>query len=247
MDNILEIEALSKRFGTVVVADQLSFAVPRGSALGIVGPNGAGKSTLLSLITGVTRPDAGQVVFDGHDVTRSSTAHRTRAGIARTFQIPRPFGDMTVFENVRVAASFGANHRGHRADEVAVDCLERTGLLELAGQRAGGLRLLDRKRLELARALATEPSLLLLDEIAGGLTDQELPTLIELIRELKAAGITIIWIEHIVHALAQVVDELACLAFGRILARGTAEEVLRTPEVIDIYLGTTFTEGDNES
>lgn len=240
MTDILQVRGLSKRFGSVVTADELSFAVPTGQALGIVGPNGAGKSTLLSLITGVYRPDAGHVFFDGRDVTRLSAARRTRSGIARTFQIPRPFGDMTVFENVRVGAAFGAQQAGDKADALALEALETTGLLALAGVRAGTLPLLDRKRLELARALATDPQLILLDEIAGGLNDHELPALIDLIAALKARGLTVIWIEHIVHALTRVVDELMCLAFGHILAKGDPLEVMQTKEVVDIYLGTTF-------
>ncbi len=241
---LLEIEGLQKRFGSVVTADGLSLSVGQGQALGIVGPNGAGKSTLLSLITGVYRSDGGTIRFDGEDITGQRTAKRTKAGIARTFQIPRPFVDMTVFENVLVGASFGGGQHGRAAHERAVSALERTGLLRFADRRADELRLLDRKRLELARALATGPRLLLLDEIAGGLNDHELPTLIALIRELKESGITIIWIEHIVHALAEVVDSLACLAFGRILAQGDPHEVMRNPEVIDIYLGTTFAAED---
>ena len=237
---MLEVRGLSKRFGSVVTADEMSFTVPTGQALGVVGPNGAGKSTLLSLITGVYRADAGQIRFDGDDVTRTSTARRTRAGIARTFQIPRPFTDMSVFENVSVAAEYGGGGSGRAAQEAAVEALERTGMLTLASQRAGELRLLDRKRLELARALATQPRLMLLDEIAGGLNDHELPPLIELIQSLKSSGITIIWIEHIVRALTQVVDELMCIAFGHILAKGPPHEVMRAPEVIEIYLGTTF-------
>lgn len=241
MSTILEIDGLSKRFGSVVTADRLSFAVAEGQALGVIGPNGAGKSTLLSLITGVVKADAGRITFDGQDLTRSTTARRTREGVARTFQIPRPFGAMTVFENVLVGASFGAGEQGRPAAALAVESLERTGLLSLAEMRASDLRLLDRKRLELARALATRPRLLLLDEIAGGLHDHELPALVELVRDLHGSGLTIIWIEHIVHALTAVVDELLCLAFGRILAQGDPAEVMRSPEVVETYLGTTFT------
>ncbi len=241
MTNLLEVEGLSKRFGSVVTADGLSFAVREGQALGVIGPNGAGKSTLLSLITGVVASDAGSIRFADHDITRTRTADRTRSGIARTFQIPRPFGGMTVFENVSVGASFGARQLGHDASALAVEALVRTGMLEHANTRAGDLRLLDRKRLELARALATRPRLILLDEIAGGLNDHELPALVELVGEIHRSGVTIIWIEHIVHALTAVVDDLMCLAFGRILARGEPAEVMRHPDVVETYLGTTFT------
>jgi branched-chain amino acid transport system ATP-binding protein len=244
MTTLLDIRGLSKRFGQVVTADDLTFSVRQGSALGIVGPNGAGKSTLLSLITGVLPADGGAIRFDGHDITRSRPAARTTMGIARTFQVPRPFVDMTVFENVYVGAAFGSGAHGQHGYEASVAALESTGLLHLADQPAGRLRLLDRKRLELARAMATDPKLILLDEIAGGLTDKELPPLIELIRSLRDRGVTVIWIEHIVHALTAVVDELMCLAFGRALAIGPPHEVMRSREVVEVYLGSTFELGD---
>ena len=240
MSTILQVEGLSKRFGKVVTADDLGFTVERGRALGIVGPNGAGKSTLLSLITGVLPPDAGRIVFDGHDITRASAGHRSELGIARTFQIPRPFTTMTVFENVYVGAAFGGRTGGQAGYEATVEALEITGLQDLANQPAGTLRLLDRKRLELARALATRPELILLDEIAGGLTEKELPPLIDMLQGLRQAGVTLVWIEHIVHALLAVVDDLMCLAFGTILASGDPQEVMASPEVIEVYLGSTF-------
>ncbi len=236
---LLEVDALAKRFGRVITAQDVSFAVAPGEALGVVGPNGAGKSTLLSLISGVLRPDAGTVRYDGRDITRLSAADRSQAGIARSYQIPRPFVDMTVFENVYVGAAFGARAHGQRGYDRAAQALETTGLLHLADVPAGRLRLLDRKRLELARALATRPRLILLDEIAGGLTDKEIPALVDTVRDLRTAGITVIWIEHIVHALLAVVDRLMCLALGRILAIGDPAEVMRSPEVIEVYLGST--------
>lgn len=244
MSPILEVSGLSKRFGKVVTAEDLSFSVERGSALGIVGPNGAGKSTLLSLITGVLDPDAGTIVYDGKDITKMSAGARSEAGIARSFQIPRPFVDMTVFENVYVGAAFGGDSHGQAGYDTAAEALEITGLLPLADVPAGQLRLLDRKRLELARALATEPQLILLDEIAGGLTEKELPPLIEMIKGLKESGVTVIWIEHIVHALLAVVDELMCLAFGKVLAMGDPHDVMKSPEVIEVYLGSTFDMGE---
>ena len=244
MSELLEVRGLSKKFGNVVTAENVTFDVREGTALGIVGPNGAGKSTLLSLITGVLPSDSGTITFDGQNITSLSSASRTKAGIARSFQIPRPFVDMSVFENVYVGATFGGGFHGQVGYEAAVRALETTGLMHLSEKPAGQLRLLDRKRLELARALATNPRLILLDEIAGGLTEKELPPLIELIRGLRDSGVTVVWIEHIVHALTAVVDELMCLAIGRVLAIGDPQEVMRSPEVIEVYLGSTFDLGE---
>jgi branched-chain amino acid transport system ATP-binding protein len=244
MGEMLEVRGLSKRFGNVVTAEDVTFDVKEGTALGIVGPNGAGKSTLLSLITGVLPSDSGTITFDGRNITSESAASRTKAGIARSFQIPRPFIDMSVFENVYVGATFGGGFHGQIGYEAAVRALETTGLMHLSEKPAGQLRLLDRKRLELARALATNPRLILLDEIAGGLTEKELPPLIDLIRGLRDSGVTVVWIEHIVHALTAVVDELMCLALGRVLAIGDPQEVMRSPEVIEVYLGSTFDLGE---
>lgn len=245
MADILTVTGVSKRFGKVVTAEDLSFSVPAGSALGIVGPNGAGKSTLLSLISGVLPCDQGAISFDGRDITKASAGSRSEMGIARSFQIPRPFVDMTVFENVLVGSAFGGGGRGQAGYSMAAEALEITGLTHLANVPAGQLRLLDRKRLELARALATQPKLILLDEIAGGLTEKELPPLIEMIKGLKDEGVTVVWIEHIVHALLAVVDQLMCLAFGRILAIGDPREVMASPEVIEVYLGSTFDLGES--
>lgn len=244
MAAILEVRDLSKRFGKVVTAEEISFSVEQGTALGIVGPNGAGKSTLLSLISGTLSADDGSVLFDDKEITRLSAGARSEMGIARSFQIPRPFVDMTVFENVYVASAFGGQSRGQAGYDTAAEALEIAGLLHLSNVPAGQLRLLDRKRLELARALATQPRLILLDEIAGGLTEKELPPLIEMIKGLRDSGVTVIWIEHIVHALMAVVDELMCLAFGKILAIGDPQEVMRSPEVVEVYLGSTFDMGE---
>jgi len=239
---LLQADGIAKRFGQVVTARSVSFHVDAGEALGIVGPNGAGKSTLLNLVTGTLRVDGGQIRFDGEDVTRLPAARRTERGIGRTFQVPRPFEGLTVFENVLVGASFGAGKHGKEATEQAWQALETAGLARLANTRAGALRLLDRKRLELARALATEPRLLLLDEIAGGLTEQELPALIETITTIRDSGTGVIWIEHIVHALLQVVDRLMCLAQGDVVATGDPHEVMASDEVAAVYLGAVDSE-----
>jgi branched-chain amino acid transport system ATP-binding protein len=235
---LLEVTGLTKRFGRLVVVSDLSFAVAPGEALGVVGPNGAGKSTLLDLVSGVLRPDAGTVRLDGTDVTRTDAAHRCRAGIGRSYQVPRPFGGMTVFENALAAAYFGGGRRGREAYDLAGGALATAGLLGRANALAGSLRLLDRKRLELARALAGAPRLLLLDEIAGGLTEAEVPVLVETIRGLRAGGVTVVWIEHVVHALLAVVDRLLCLAGGRLLAEGDPAAVMASPQVREVYLGT---------
>ncbi len=237
---ILEVVGVGKRFGRLPVLDDVSFSVAPGEAFGIVGPNGAGKSTLLDVVNGVLRPDAGRVRFDGADVTRTGAAARCRAGVGRSYQIPRPFGGMTVFENALVAATFGSGAHGRAATDRAYRALETAGLATVANAAAGSLRLLDRKRLELARALATEPRLVLLDEIAGGLTEAEVPALVDTIRDLGRQGVAVVWIEHVVHALVAVVTRMLCLTYGRVLAVGDPHAVLNDPQVIEVYLGSTI-------
>ena len=234
---ILQLERLSKAFGSVVVADGIDLEIQKGAALGIIGPNGAGKSSLFNLIGGSLAPDSGIIRLGGEDVTQSPPEARARAGIARSFQVPQPFSNLTVFENLLV----GATHcRDRSVADVADMCgavLERTGMLPLANRRAGTLTLLERKRLELARALAAEPRVLLLDEIAGGLTESECHVLVDTIRNVRATGVTIVWIEHIVHALLAVVDRLMVLNFGRTIADGEPRTVIASPQVREIYLG----------
>jgi branched-chain amino acid transport system ATP-binding protein len=237
MTNVLELRDVSKSFGALKVTDGVSFVVPRGQALGVIGPNGAGKSTLFNLIAGNVLPDAGRIALMGRDVTRLPAMARVRIGAGRSFQIPQPFEGLTVLENLLTAAVFG---RGAREAEVTVDCVEilrRTGMLAKANVAAGALSLLDRKRLELARAMATGPELLLLDEIAGGLTDAECGALVETIRELHARGVTIVWIEHVLHALTSVVERLLVLDFGRVIGLGEPAEIMASREVREIYLG----------
>jgi branched-chain amino acid transport system ATP-binding protein len=235
---LLDVTQLGKRFGRLVVVDDLTFSLGDGDALGIVGPNGAGKSTLLSLISGVLTPDHGKVRFADRDVTHDGAASRCRAGIGRSYQIPRPFAHMTVFENALVAATFGAQRRSQSANELAGVALERAGLLAHANELAGSLRLLDRKRLEMARALATAPRIVLLDEIAGGLSEHEVPELVNTIRSVRSEGVAVIWIEHVVHALLAIVDRLMCLTYGRMLAIGDPSEVMARPDVREVYLGS---------
>jgi len=189
-------------------------------------------------MTGTVAPDAGRVMYEGRDVTALSPARRCAMGIARSFQIPQPFGGMTVFENLVVAAAFGGGHREGHVYPRCMEILEKCGLADKANRLAGALTLLDRKRLELARALETEPKVLLLDEVAGGLTEHECAALVALIRDIRRRqGISIIWIEHIVHALVAVVDRLAVLHGGAILAQGEPQAVIRTPAVAEIYMG----------
>lgn len=234
---ILRLAGVSKRFGAVVVADKIDLEVARGEALGIIGANGAGKSSLFNLITGVITPDAGTIELGGRDVTNVSLRRRCVAGIGRSFQIPRPFESLTVFENLLVAAEHGREH-GHRdAVELCGDILDRTGLAAQANTLAGKLTLLNRKRLEMARALATEPDIVLLDEIAGGLTEAECHELVAFIRQLNRSGVTIVWIEHVVHALLSVVSRLMVLEFGRKIADGEPSSVMSDPEVRRSYLG----------
>jgi len=230
---ILEAVGVSRRFGALVVLDGVDFRVGAGEAVGIVGPNGAGKTTLLNVLAGSLRPTSGVVRFRGDDITRLRVDRCCRLGIARTHQVLRPFGGMTVFENVLV----GSSYRARAAYARGIDVLELCGLIHLANRRADSLGLLHRKRLELARALATNPSVLLLDEIGGGLTDAEASDLLETIREVRRQDIAIVWIEHIVHVLMQAIDRLVCLDVGRVIADGEPNAVIGNAAVIDAYLG----------
>jgi branched-chain amino acid transport system ATP-binding protein len=234
---MLELKGVSKAFGAIVVAERIDLSLSSGEALGVIGPNGAGKSTLFNLITGMLRPDSGRVILDGRDITDLAPEDRCRAGIGRSFQIPLPFDHLSVFENLSVAALFGGGMGQAEAVQHCGRTLELTGLEAKANRPAGSLPLLDRKRLELARALATRPRTLLLDEIAGGLTEAECHELVETIRTIHAGGVGIIWIEHVVHALLAVVQRLVVLDFGRVVAQGVPAEVMRSSEVQTIYMG----------
>jgi branched-chain amino acid transport system ATP-binding protein len=228
---------VKKRFGALVVLDGVNLTLNRGEAVGIVGPNGAGKTTLLSVLSGALAPDAGTVLFGGRDVTSKGAADRCKLGIARTHQVPRPFTGMTVFENVLVGATAGGKRRGVDAYSLCLEVLDQCALTQVANRRAEDLGLLQRKRLELARALAVEPAVLLLDEIGGGLTDAESSALVETVAALRESGIAILWIEHIVHVLMQVVSRLVCMDAGRVIAEGPPEAVVAQAAVIDAYLG----------
>ncbi|MEM9047494.1 MAG: ABC transporter ATP-binding protein [Pseudomonadota bacterium] len=235
--SILSLQNVSKSFGALTVTSDVTFEVPEGQALGIIGPNGAGKSTLFNLITGNLMPDQGQIVFDGRDVTRLPAMQRCLAGVGRSFQIPQPFDHLTVFENLLVAGAYGRNLGEAEVADGCADILVQTELIARANDAAGSLSLLQRKRLELARALATDPKLLLLDEIAGGLTDAECASLIATIRAIHARGVTIIWIEHVLHALTSVVERLLVLDFGKIIGIGDPDAIMASKAVREIYLG----------
>jgi branched-chain amino acid transport system ATP-binding protein len=234
---ILRLDNLTRSFGSLKAVDGVHLEVAQGEALGIIGPNGAGKSTLFNLITGLLRPDAGSIAFDGRDITRAPPRARCIAGIGRSFQIPHPFENLTVFENLLVAAVHGRRRREREVVDACADILERTGLIGFADRRAGTLNLLGSKRLELARALAGAPRLLLLDEIAGGLTEAECGELVALVREINKSGMTIVWVEHIVHVLVAVVSRLVVLNFGRKIMEGEPRSVMASGEVKEIYMG----------
>jgi branched-chain amino acid transport system ATP-binding protein len=240
---LLELDRVSKRFGRVPVADALCLRVAGTELVGVVGPNGAGKTSLFSIISGDLAPDGGRVLFGGQVVNRLNVASRCRLGIGRTYQVPRPFEQMTVFENVLLAAQAGAGLRRRLANEHTFAVLQETGLGREANRPAGQLGLLSRKRLELARALATRPRLLLLDEVAAGLTDPEVAELIAIVRRARTgpageATMAVVWVEHVVRALAATVERLICLDGGAIIADGRPDEVLSDPLVKQVYLGT---------
>ena len=235
--SLLVLHAVSKSYGALKVTDNISLSVAQGETLGILGPNGAGKTTLFNLISGDTKVDAGRVVFKGDDMTAVPPHLRCRSGIGRSYQVPQPFSNMSVFENLVTAACFGGGETETQAWETAFEVLQQTGLIAFANQAAGSLTLLNRKRLELARALATRPELLLLDEIAGGLTEHEAQELVDELKRIKNTGVTMIWIEHVVHALLSVADRLFVVNFGQELAQGLPHQVMNDPEVKRVYMG----------
>ncbi len=241
MAPLLELDQVSKAYGALTVAQNLSLSVAEGEALAVIGPNGAGKSTMFNLITGDVAPDRGRVRFAGVDITTKAPHARSRLGIGRSYQIPQPFADMSVFENLLVGAIYGGGRTEHDSYEHCAEVLELTGLLDKANDPARTLTLLQRKRLELARALAMRPRLLLLDEIGGGLTEHECLALVETIRAIHARGTTIVWIEHIVHALLSVASRLVVMNFGELIAEGEPHAVMADPRVQEIYMGIPAT------
>jgi branched-chain amino acid transport system ATP-binding protein len=234
---VIELDGVTKSFGALRVVDDLSVRLDKGEALGIVGPNGAGKTTLFNLITGSIPPDRGTIRFDQAPIVSQAPHLRVRSGLGRTYQVPRPFSGMTVFENVLVAATYGAGKREREAHGRCIEVLADAGLVTKANALAGSLTIIERKRLELARALATSPTVLLLDEIAGGLTEPEVDELVDLIRSIHATGMSIMWIEHLLHALLAVVDRVQAIHFGKHLIEGDPHAIMDSPEIREVYLG----------
>ncbi len=236
-DVLLQATGLSKSFGAVRVLHDVSFDVRAGEVLGILGPNGAGKTTLFNLISGDLRNDAGGLTFAGHTLRAEPPYQRCKLGIGRTYQIPKPYGGMTTFENLLVATMFGGGRTERDSYAFCQGILRECELLDKANTPAGALTLLDRKRLELARALASDPKLLLLDEIAGGLTDGESKALAGLVRRSRDRGVTIVWIEHVLHAIMAVADRMLVLNFGEKIAEGLPRDVINNIDVKRVYGG----------
>ncbi|MFZ3359099.1 MAG: ABC transporter ATP-binding protein [Xanthobacteraceae bacterium] len=234
---LLQLQAVSKHYGALRAVDGVSLAVDDGEALAVIGPNGAGKTTLFNLISGDAAPTRGRIEFDGLDMTAMAPHARSRLGIGRSYQIPHPFANMSVFENLLVGAIFGGGTTERDSYRRCSEVLKVTGLYEKANMPARTLTLLQRKRLELARALAIAPKLLLLDEIAGGLTEYECGELVKTIKDIHARGTTIVWIEHIVHALVSVASRLVVMNFGQVLAQGDPHEVMADARVREVYMG----------
>lgn len=237
MTTLLAVRGLSKSFGALHVTQDVSFDVLQGEILGVIGPNGAGKTTLFGLLAGNIAPSAGSVAFAGEDITAAPAHERARRGLARTFQVPRPFGHMTVFENLKVAARFGGNLSEDEANAWVERVLAMTGMQGQSAQLAGRLPLLMRKRHELARALAMKPRLMLVDEVAAGLTDQEVNQFITLVQAIRKSGVTVIWVEHVMKTMLTATDRLLALHSGRVLALGKPQDVFNHPDVRRVYLG----------
>ena len=236
-DTILAFEHVNAGYGRVQILNDLSFEMKRGEVYGVIGPNGCGKTTMFNALIGLIIPTKGKIAYDGHDVTKTNAAARCKLGIGRTYQVPRPFEGMSVFENVLVASVHGAGHSEKDGRRVALEALKLTELYEKREIRAGELTLLDRKRLEIARALGTEPKLLLLDEVAAGLTEAEVQDVMKMVANLKAAGYSIIWIEHVIQTMVESTDTLMCMSEGHNLLVGEPLEVMNSKLVEEVYLG----------
>lgn len=237
MTDILVVDNLQKNFGRLEAVSKLSFEVREGEILGIMGPNGAGKTTVFNLLTGVYKADGGSITFGERDITDESPSRRCHLGIGRTYQIPRPFDKLTVYENLLVGAVHGGRLRERQAQEHIHDILELVDMAPMKDVLAGGLSLLNRKKLELGRAVATQPRLILLDEVAGGLTEKEGEQILETVNKIWSRGVTIVWIEHILMMMSEGVHRLLCIAEGSFLLCGDPKEVMNSQEVLKCYLG----------
>jgi len=233
----LKVEGVFKFFGKLAAVTDVSFQVLEGEAVGIMGPNGAGKSTLLSLISGELRPDRGRVLFKGRPIHGLKVHEICRMGIARASQIPQPFLSMSVRDNVAVAAIYGGRNSWQKAREVTEEVLEIVGLTSKADSFAGELTEVELKRLELARALATGPELMLLDEIAAGLTEEEIPEVMGVLNALRKRGLTYILVEHVIDVLVNVVDRIIVMKEGQKIAEGDVKAVMDDERVIEAYFG----------
>ena len=237
MDTILSFKNVNAGYGRVQILNDLSYEMKKGEVFGVIGPNGCGKTTMFNALIGLIIPTQGEIIYDGKNVTKMKASARCQMGIGRTYQVPRPFEGMSVYENCLVAAVHGAGHSEKEGRRVALDALKLTELYDKREVRAGELTLLDRKRMEIARALGTEPKLLLLDEVAAGLTEAEVQDVMKMVANLKAAGYSIIWIEHVIQTMVESTDTLMCMAQGHNLIVGNPREVMNSKLVEEVYLG----------
>jgi branched-chain amino acid transport system ATP-binding protein len=235
---ILEVREVTKRFGGLQALSDVTFDLGAGEILGLIGPNGAGKTTLFNVINGVFRPEKGRVIFRDEDITGLPPYEVARRGLARAYQVVRPLNDLTVRENVMVGACFGREQASLTgAAKVAEGVLSQVGLADKANALAGSLNVAQKKRLELARALGSQPYLLLLDEVLAGLNPSEIALMMETIRQIRDSGITILMIEHVMQAMMSISDRILVLDYGELIAQGLPQEVVNNPQVIEAYLG----------